>query len=56
MSAPDEAADTGLVEAIRRAVAGASYLDPSLGALVAAAPETAALQELQQPGAATCCA
>ncbi len=41
-----EAADTELVEAIRRAVAGASYLDPSLGALVAAAPETSASHEL----------
>ena len=41
-----EAADTELVEAIRRAVAGASYLDPSLGALVAAAPETSAPHEL----------
>jgi len=41
-----EAADTDLVEAIRRAVAGASYLDPSLGALVAATPEPSASDEL----------
>ena len=41
-----EAAETELVEAIRRAVAGASYLDPSLGALVAAAPETSRSHEL----------
>jgi two-component system, NarL family, response regulator NreC len=41
-----EAADTELVEAIRRAVAGTCYLDPSLGARVAAAPETPALHEL----------
>lgn len=31
-----EAADTELVEAIRRAAAGGAYLDPALGALVAA--------------------
>jgi two-component system response regulator NreC len=41
-----EAADTELVEAIRRAVAGASYLDPSLGALVAAGRGTPAAKEL----------
>jgi two-component system response regulator NreC len=41
-----EAADTELVEAIRRAVAGASYLDPSLGALVAATPEPSPSHEL----------
>jgi two-component system, NarL family, response regulator NreC len=33
-----EAADTVLVEAIRRAAAGGRYLDPSLGAALAAAP------------------
>ena len=36
-----EAADTELVEAIRRAAAGGAYLDPALGALVAAAPRAA---------------
>jgi len=41
-----EAADTELVEAIRRAVAGSSYLDPSLGALVAAIPATPPSHEL----------
>jgi two-component system response regulator NreC len=41
-----EAADTDLVDAIRRAVAGASYLDPSLGALVAATPQPSASGEL----------
>jgi two-component system response regulator NreC len=34
-----EAADSVLVDAIRRAAAGGSYLDPALGALVAAAPQ-----------------
>jgi two-component system response regulator NreC len=33
-----EAADAELVEAIRRAAAGGSYLDPTLGAQLAAAP------------------
>jgi len=33
-----EAAESALVEAIRRVAAGGSYLDPALGALVAAAP------------------
>jgi two-component system, NarL family, response regulator NreC len=33
-----EAADSELVEAIRRAAAGGAYLDPAIGALVAAAP------------------
>jgi two-component system response regulator NreC len=33
-----EAADTELVEAIRRAAAGEAYLNPRLGALVAARP------------------
>jgi DNA-binding NarL/FixJ family response regulator len=33
-----EAAHAELVEAVRRAAAGGSYLDPSLGALLAAAP------------------
>jgi two-component system response regulator NreC len=41
-----EAADTALVEAIRRVLAGGSYLDPSLGALVAATPEPSPSQEL----------
>ena len=36
-----EAADTELVEAVRRAAAGGAYLDPALGALVAAAPRDA---------------
>ena len=36
-----EAADTELVEAIRRTAAGGAYLDPALGALVAAAPRAA---------------
>jgi len=34
-----EAADTELFEAIRRAAAGGAYLDPAIGALVAAAPQ-----------------
>jgi two-component system response regulator NreC len=33
-----EAADSELIDAIRRVAAGRSYLDPALGALVAAAP------------------
>jgi two-component system response regulator NreC len=33
-----EAAETELLEAIRRAAAGGAYLDPAIGALVAAAP------------------
>jgi two-component system response regulator NreC len=33
-----EAADSELIDAIRRVAAGGSYLDPALGALVAAAP------------------
>jgi two-component system response regulator NreC len=33
-----EAADSELVEAIRRAVAGSAYLDPTLGAVLAATP------------------
>lgn len=40
-----EAADADLVDAIRRAAAGGSYLDPALGALVAAAPPAAREQE-----------
>jgi two-component system response regulator NreC len=36
-----EAAGTELVEAIRRAAAGGAYLDPSLGAALAAAPPPA---------------
>jgi two-component system response regulator NreC len=36
-----EAADSELVEAIRRAAAGRSYLDPTLGAVLAAAPPQA---------------
>ena len=36
-----EAAGTDLVEAIRRAAAGGGYLDPSLGAALAAAPAPA---------------
>ena len=36
-----EAADTELVEAVRRAAAGGAYLDPALRALVAAAPRAA---------------
>jgi two-component system, NarL family, response regulator NreC len=41
-----DAADTELVEAIRRVAAGGSYLDPALGALVAAAPPSAASHSL----------
>jgi two-component system response regulator NreC len=41
-----EAADTELVEAIRRVAAGGSYLDPALGARVAAAPPRAASHTL----------
>ena len=37
-----EAADTELVEAIRRAATGKTYLNPSLGARLAATPETPA--------------
>jgi two-component system response regulator NreC len=37
-----EAADTELVEAVRRAADGRSYLNPSLGARLAATPEQAA--------------
>jgi two-component system response regulator NreC len=37
-----EAADTELVEAIRRAAAGETYLNPSLGARLATTPETPA--------------
>jgi two-component system, NarL family, response regulator NreC len=36
-----EAADSELVEAIRRAAAGSSYLDPTLGAVLAATPPQA---------------
>lgn len=36
-----EAADTELVEAVRRAAGGQTYLNPSLGASLAATPETA---------------
>ena len=35
-----EAADTELVEAVRAAVSGLRYLNPQLGGLIAAAPET----------------
>lgn len=35
-----EAADTELIEAVRRAAAGQTYLNPSLGARLAATPET----------------
>ncbi len=35
-----EAADTELVEAVRRAARGETYLNPSLGAKLAATPET----------------
>jgi two-component system response regulator NreC len=35
-----EAADTELVEAVRAAVRGLRYLNPQLGGLIAAAPET----------------
>ena len=37
-----EAADTELVEAVRAAVRGLRYLNPQLGGLIAAAPETPA--------------
>ena len=37
-----EAADTELVEAVRAAVQGLRYLNPQLGGLIAAAPETPA--------------
>jgi two-component system response regulator NreC len=37
-----EAADTELVEAVRAAAVGLSYLNPQLGALIAAQPEVAA--------------
>lgn len=37
-----DAADTELVEAVRRAADGQTYLNPSLGAKLAAAPETPA--------------
>jgi two-component system, NarL family, response regulator NreC len=37
-----EAADAELVEAVRRAAAGETYLNPSLGAKLAAAPPPAA--------------
>lgn len=37
-----EAADTELVEAVRRAAGGGTYLNPSLGAALAAMPEAAA--------------
>jgi two-component system response regulator NreC len=41
-----EAADTALVEAIGRVAAGGSYLDPALGAQVAAAPPAPAEHSL----------
>jgi two-component system, NarL family, response regulator NreC len=39
-----EAAEAELREAIRRAVAGGAYLDPAMGALIAAAPPPPALR------------
>lgn len=41
-----DAADTELIEAIRRVAAGGSYLDPALGARVAATPPRAASDTL----------
>jgi two-component system response regulator NreC len=43
-----EAADSELVEAIRRAAAGGAYLDPAIGALVAAAPRQTTQQQLSR--------
>jgi two-component system, NarL family, response regulator NreC len=42
-----DAADTELLEAIRRAAAGGAYLDPAIGALVAA-PQPATLHKLSE--------
>jgi len=43
-----DSSDTDLVEAIRRAVAGASYLDPTIGALVASSRPAAAAGKLTE--------
>jgi two-component system, NarL family, response regulator NreC len=43
-----EAADTELIEAIRRAAAGGAYLDPAIGALVATAPRSSTAQSLSE--------